>query len=237
MRLCIFTSALLAMGLCAAAPAQQTLNDGNQLSYGTVYGGKLSYDSSGTLKTPCTDSKIAIGSCYSLSFSSNPKSNLDTNHLDSPRQRNEFRTPWAVAGEKHTYSWKQYLYSSTGTGSTFFHLMQVFDNNSGNPVVTLDARNGKVQMESQTLCGSGCPSIPISSYTDRTTVHTMVITYGPQGSMTYTVTDASTKRTLISFSVKGSLGSSKTAVKFGTYRAAFSGMTAVLAGVGDYTVQ
>ena len=39
--------ALLFISACRAAPAQQTLNDGSSLKYGTVYGGQLSYDSSG----------------------------------------------------------------------------------------------------------------------------------------------------------------------------------------------
>ncbi|KAL1708865.1 hypothetical protein EV121DRAFT_276817 [Schizophyllum commune] len=229
-----FTSILLAVAsLCSAAPSQTTLNNGNQLSNGQA--GQLRWEASGILKTPCTDSKIAIGNCYSLSLSKDPKANLDTNHLDSPRQRNEFRVPYAAAGETHTYSWKQYLYSSTGSGSTFFHLMQILDYNTLQPVIMLDARNGRVQVESTNLCKSGCPSIPMASYTDRTTVHTMKITYGPSGSLTYTVTDASTKKTLLTYSVKGALGTSKTALKFGTYRAAYQGMTAVLAGVGDYT--
>ncbi|KAL1746625.1 hypothetical protein HDZ31DRAFT_81101 [Schizophyllum fasciatum] len=241
--------ALLFISSCRAAPAQQTLNDGSSLKYGTVYGGQLSYDSSGVMKYPCTDSKIAIGTCYSLSLSANPKANLDTNHLDSPRQRNEFRVPWAAAGETHTYGWKMYLYGSTGTGSSFFHLMQVFDDTTGMPVVTLDARNGRVGIESQTLCQSSsggglfgggsttnnCPSIPLSQFVDRTTQHSMSITYGQQGSLTYTVTDAATKQTLLTYTAKGALGSSKTAAKFGTYRATFQGETAVLAGVGDYT--
>ncbi|KAL1746626.1 hypothetical protein HDZ31DRAFT_33777 [Schizophyllum fasciatum] len=226
--------AVLAAAMCClAAPSQTTLNNGNQLSNGKI--GQLTWEASGVLKTPCTDSKIAIGNCYSLSLSKNPKTNLDTNHLDSPRQRNEFRVPYGAAGETRTYSWKQYLYSSTGSGSSFFHLMQVLDYNTLQPVITLDARNGRVQIESSTLCRSGCPSIPMSSYTDRTTLHSMRITYGPSGSLTYTVSDAQTKNTLITYSTKGALGSSKTAVKFGTYRSAYQGMTAVLAGVGDYT--
>ena len=140
-----------------------------------------------------------------------------------------------------------YLYGSTGTGSTFFHLMQVFDDTTGMPVVTLDAKNGQVGIESQTLCqsqpssgggllglgggessGSSCPSIPLSQFVDRTTLHSMryaqivmdtlgnandfpSITYGQQGSITYAVTDAATKRLLLTYSAKGALGSSKTA--------------------------
>ncbi|KAL1734535.1 hypothetical protein EV714DRAFT_268670 [Schizophyllum commune] len=246
--------ALLFISACRAAPAQQTLNDGSSLKYGTVYGGQLSYDSSGVIKYPCADPKVAIGTCYSFQVSADPKANLDTNHLDSPRQRNEFRVPWAAAGEKHTYGWKMYLYGSTGTGSTFFHLMQVFDDTTGTPVVTLDAKNGQVGIESQTLCqsqpssgrgllglgggessGSSCPSIPLSQFVDRTTLHSMSITYGQQGSITYTVTDAATKQLLLTYSAKGALGSSKTAAKFGTYRATYQGETAVMAGVGDYT--
>ncbi|TRM63166.1 hypothetical protein BD626DRAFT_583624 [Schizophyllum amplum] len=235
MKASILITLLLSTLACTAAPSQTTLNDGKQLRNGKI--GQLTWEASGVLKTPCTDSKIAIGSCYSLSLSKDPNTNLDTNHLDSPRQRNEFRVPHGAAGETRTYSWKMYLYSSTGSGSSFFHLMQVLDYVTLQPVVTLDARKGNVQIESSTLCKSGCPKIPMSAFTDRTTLHTMTITYGPSGSISYKIVDVSSKKTLLTYSAKGALGSSKTAVKFGTYRSAYSGMTAALAGVGDYTQQ
>ena len=127
----------------------------------------------GVLKTPCTDSKIAIGNCYSLSLSKDPKANLDTNHLDSPRQRNEFRVPYAAAGETHTYEWKTRIAGDTGTSNNSFHLMQIFDQEQGGPMLTLTARKGRVSVESASLCGYGCASTEWGKYTDRTVQHTM----------------------------------------------------------------
>ena len=184
----------MAFALAATSASAKILNDGTKFAYGKAFDNQVQWQmagsyhphqyllrsrssnpSPGVLESPCTGdfANIGISDCYQFSLSADGSKNLDTNHLDSPRQRNEFRCPNNAAGETHTYSWKQYLYSSTGSGSTFFHLMQILDYNTLQPVITLDARNGRVQVESTNLCKSGCPSIPMASYTDRTTVHTM----------------------------------------------------------------
>ncbi|KAJ7916441.1 hypothetical protein B0H13DRAFT_1584009, partial [Mycena leptocephala] len=66
-------------------------------------------------------------------------------HPTSPRQRDEFHFPEVSAASRFSYTWKQYMYSSTGTGSTWFHIMQVFVVVENGPLVTLDA-------VSDTLC-------------------------------------------------------------------------------------
>jgi hypothetical protein len=117
-------------------------------------------------------------------LTSDPASELDTNHLDSPRQRNEFHFPQVEAGTAFTYTWKQYLYSSTGTGSTWFHLMQAFGVVEDSPLVTLDAVSDTLRIKDYvrgtggSSCGSVvCPKTDLASYQGMTMTHH--ISYGP----------------------------------------------------------
>jgi hypothetical protein len=74
--------------------------------------------------------------------------------------------------------WKQYLYNSTGTGSTWFHLMQAFGVVENNPLVTLDAVSETVRIKDYVRgtggksCGTvACPTMDLSSYCGTTTSH------------------------------------------------------------------
>ncbi|KAJ7940092.1 hypothetical protein B0H13DRAFT_2300162 [Mycena leptocephala] len=117
----------------------------------------------GVLQTGCTIP--GISDCYHMSLGSNPKEQLDTNHLDSPRQRDEFHFP-------------QYLYNSTGSGSTWFHLMQVFDAVKNGPLVTLDAVSGILRIKDYVrgIGGTSCgtityPEIELHNYLGTTTTY------------------------------------------------------------------
>ena len=132
--------------------------------------------SPGVLEAGCTLSSIS--NCYSLFLSENPTEQLDTNHPDSPRQRNEFHFPLVSSGTKVSYTWKQYLDNSTGTGSTWFHLMQVFGEIENGPLVTLDAVSETLRVKDYVrgtggkLCGSiSCPMSDLSRYRGVTTTH------------------------------------------------------------------
>ncbi|KAJ6569884.1 hypothetical protein B0H10DRAFT_2238139 [Mycena sp. CBHHK59/15] len=162
------------------------------------------------------------------------------NHLDSPRQRDEFHFPQQSAAESFAYTWKHYLDPSTGSGTTFFHLMQAFGVVEGSPLVTLSVAKGNVVIKDYVRgtggpqCGTiACPNIPMSQYTGLTTSHSISGAFGPAGSLSYTVKDEN-GRTLISYSVNGSMGAGGGYVKFGIYRQTFVGMTAALAAVGDW---
>ncbi|KAI0795130.1 hypothetical protein C8Q75DRAFT_530421 [Abortiporus biennis] len=161
---------------------------------------------------------------------------LDQGHLDSPRQRNEFLTAKSADGTSVTYSWKYYLSSQVGTSTHFFHLMQVFSDGQGEPVVTLDAVNGQLAIVdvARGCTTNKCPAVAISQFTDRTTLHTIKVTFGPNGKLNYAITNADTGASILSYSATGAMGSGGSYVKFGTYRATFAGMTAVNAVVGDF---
>jgi hypothetical protein len=97
---------------------------------------------------------------------------LDTDHLDSPRQRNEWHFPTVASGQSFSYSWKQYLNATTGSSTHFFYLMQVFGIPEGGPIVALDALSGNLKMVDSS-CGSSCPSTPLSNYVGKYTTHTI----------------------------------------------------------------
>ncbi|TRM58228.1 hypothetical protein BD626DRAFT_410809 [Schizophyllum amplum] len=227
----------VALASAAMLASAKVLNDGSKLAYGRAFNNQVQWQMSGVLETPCTGALANLGmsDCYQMSLSADGSKNLDTKHLDSPRQRNEFRADTQAAGETRTYTWKEYVSSDAGTSSNFFHLMQIFDAEKGAPVVTLTARKGQVALESSSLCNGDCPSAAWSAYAGRTTLHIMRITFGPSGSMDYNVEDAETGEGILSHSLSGALGGSTTYLKFGTYRKVYDGMTAVTAAAGDFT--
>ncbi|TRM58227.1 hypothetical protein BD626DRAFT_550740 [Schizophyllum amplum] len=214
----------------------KTLNDGSKFAYGKAFDGQAQWQMAGVLEYPCSGdfANIGISDCYQFELSSDGSKNLDTNHLDSPRQRNEFRMPDNAAGESHTYQWKTHVSGETGTSNNFFHLMQIFDGVKGGPMLTLTGRKNKVGVESESLCGDGCASASWDDYVDRTMQHTMKIKFGPNGSMDYNIEDAETGESLISQSLKGAFGSDSTYLKFGTYRKVYDNMTKVRAAAGDF---
>ncbi|KAJ7654282.1 hypothetical protein B0H17DRAFT_1146779 [Mycena rosella] len=129
-----------------------TISGGTSFNQGTI--GSMTWQASGGLESGCTLSTIS--NCYHMFLTSDPTQQLDTNHLDSPRQRDEFHFPQVSAGTAFSYTWKQYLYASTGTGSTWFHIMQAFGVSEDNPLVTLDAEVGTLRdLGKAQLLGSG----------------------------------------------------------------------------------
>ncbi|KAJ7054421.1 hypothetical protein C8F01DRAFT_1163296 [Mycena amicta] len=214
-----------------------TINSGTAFVQGTIDG--MTWQASGLLEQGCTLSTIS--SCYHMYLTSDPTAQLDTNHLDSPRQRDEFHFPQVAAGQSFSYTWKQYLYSSTGTGSTWFHLMQAFGVSENGPLVTLDAESGQLRVKDYvrgtggTSCGSvTCPSTSLSNYQGTTATHTISGKFGPTGSLSYKITNDN-GATILSYSVSGNMGAGAGYVKFGMYRLTWDGMTTANAVVGDWS--
>ncbi|KAJ7192698.1 hypothetical protein GGX14DRAFT_506315 [Mycena pura] len=199
----------------------------------------MTWQASGVLEQGCTLSTIS--NCFHMFLTSDPTSQLDTNHLDSPRQRDEFHFPQVSAGTPFTYTWKHYLYASTGTGSTWFHIMQAFGVSENGPLVTLDAEAGTLRIKDYVRgtggasCGSvTCPTTNLANYHGTTTTHHLSGSFGPSGSLTYKVTNDAGS-TIISYSVSGNMGAGAGYVKFGIYRQVFDGMTTANAVVGDWS--
>ncbi|KAJ7877202.1 hypothetical protein B0H14DRAFT_3784418, partial [Mycena olivaceomarginata] len=89
--------------------------------------------------------------------------------------------PPGACGVRILYSWKQYLYSSTGTASTWFHLMLVFGVVEDSLLVTLDAVNNVLRIKDYVRgtgdksCGTmDCPTANLTTYFGTTTTHRAV---------------------------------------------------------------
>ncbi|KAJ7442907.1 hypothetical protein B0H11DRAFT_1748797 [Mycena galericulata] len=206
-----------------------TINDGMSFNQGTI--GNMVWQASGVLETAgCGLSTIS--DCYQMSLTSDAAAQLDTNHLGSPRQRDEFHFPQVTAGTEFNYMWKQYMYSSTGTGSTWFHIMQAFGVAENGPLVTLDAVRSTLRIKDYvrgtggTSCGrTTCPSANISDYYETTVTHTISGMFGPSGRLSYNITNEAEGTTILSYAVNGAMGEGNGYVKFGMYRLTFEGMT------------
>ncbi|KAF7362464.1 hypothetical protein MVEN_00594000 [Mycena venus] len=208
-----------------------TLTNGSGIYFGKV--GTMTWGASGILTKGCASSTIS--NCYGMYLTSNASAMLDTDHLDSPRQRNEWHFPTVSSGQSFSYSWKQYLDSSTGSSTHFFHLMQVFGIPESGPIVALDALSGNLKIVDFTNSSCGllpCPSTPLSNYLGKHTTHAISGKFGPTGNLTYTVNGPSGK--ILTYSRKDGLGAGDGYIKFGTYRLAFTPMTAVNTMVGDW---
>ncbi|KAF5375908.1 hypothetical protein D9615_008163 [Tricholomella constricta] len=227
-----------ANALSLQSRAQVLLADGKSMQFGTARN-NFSWQASGILYQGCKDSvsfPINIANCYALSLSSDPTAHLNPGAA-TPRQRIEFLSPGAADGVTQKFKWRYYLSSTVGTSSKFFHLMQLFSRGDGSPIITLDAVNGQIKIKDykRDCVTTGCPSIPLASFTDRTTVHFVTVTYGPNGRMDYVVKDAADQsKMLLRYTVTGQMGSQSTSIKFGAYKATFEGMSAVNAAVGDF---
>ncbi|KAJ7496608.1 hypothetical protein FB451DRAFT_199124 [Mycena latifolia] len=212
------------------AATTAALNNGTDFVFGKV--GNMTWAASGVFTKGC--SAALISNCYVMYLTSNASAMLDTDHFDSPRQRNEWHFPTVASGQAFSHAWKQYLDPSVGTSTHFFHLMQVFGISEGGPLVALDALSSKLKIVDfiDTTCGSSCPSTALTNYVGKYTTHTISGTFGPSGNLTYSVSSPSGK--ILSYSRTGGLGAAGGYIKFGTYRLTFTPMTSVNTMVGDW---
>ncbi|KAJ6488268.1 hypothetical protein C8R47DRAFT_511796 [Mycena vitilis] len=210
-----------------------TLTNGSSIVFGKV--GNMTWGASGILTQGCS-SESTIQNCYGMYLTSNASEMLDTSHLDSPRQRNEWHFPTVALNQSFSYSWKQYIDKSAGSSSHFFHMMQVYGIPENGPIVACDALKDNLQMVDFTnpLCGSSCPSTPLFKYLNIYTTHAVSGKFGPFGGLNYTVTDPNGKE-ILSYSRVSGLGTGDGYIKFGTYRMAYApGMSVVNTMVGDW---
>ncbi|KAJ3986592.1 hypothetical protein F5890DRAFT_1552171 [Lentinula detonsa] len=217
--------------------SQTQLSSGSAITYGKI-SSSLSWQASGPLYHGCNLNGVGISDCYQFTLSSDPTKNLEDYSSSSARQRTEFLTPSAAAGTTHRYRWSYFLQSPVGTSTHFFHLMQLFSRDDGGPILTLDAINGVIAIKDnyRDCSKTGCPSIPLSAFTDKTTIHDVTVTYGStNGSFKYVITDSATSNVLLSYSATGNMGGNAS-IKFGTYRLAISNMKASVAAIGDFKV-
>ncbi|KAJ7645930.1 hypothetical protein DFH06DRAFT_579943 [Mycena polygramma] len=207
------------------------MTNGSSIVFGKV--GNMTWGASGILTQGCSSSTIQ--NCYGMYLTSNASDMLDTDHLDSPRQRNEWHFPTVAMNQSFSYSWKQYLDKSAGSSTHFFHLMQAYGVPENGPIVALDALKNNLQIVDFTnpSCGLLCPFTPLPNYLGIYTTHTVSGKFGPFGGLNYTITGSSGK--ILSYSRISGLGTGDGYIKFGTYRMAYApGMSVVNTMVGDW---
>ncbi|KAJ6623935.1 hypothetical protein B0H10DRAFT_758616 [Mycena sp. CBHHK59/15] len=196
-----------------APRAATVLTAGNDFTLGKV--GNMTWTASGILQKGCGAS--AISNCYYMHLTSDASAMLDTSHLNSPRQRNEWHFPTVASGQSFSYTWKQYLYPQSARPPTFSTSCRLTIMDYITPT-----------------CGSSCPSTALSDYQGVYTTHKISGKFGPSGNLKYSVVDGGGKQ-IINYSRTGGLGAAGGYIKFGTYRLTFTDMTTVNAMVGDWT--
>lgn len=206
-----------------SAPAVTQLSDGTSMQYGdaNLAPGLKQWQSTGMSSLPssfshsdvmagiltqgCSDSSANIADCYGISLTANPNQHLG----ESPRQRVEFRTVSSPAGSTVHYTWKQKVDTLT-TATDLFHLSQVMDETYGGPVFALDAIDNSCRIVDYASvrqnCGGSCPSVPLAECTGMTLLHSLLITYGQDGSAVYNVTNAESGKQVLTYQPKGYTG-------------------------------
>lgn len=148
--------------------------------------------------------------CYTLSLGSSGDSfAANSGSVDmSDRQRIEFLTDYNSEnnGQSWEYSWTSSVSKDTGLESSqWMHMWQLFTD--AGAFVQLTAMNNKVSVRVKVAGarkrGKCSTTIPYDDFKGNTYNHSMKVTYGPDGSMTYTMTDASTKKQTLSCSYSG----------------------------------
>ncbi|POY75446.1 hypothetical protein BMF94_1518 [Rhodotorula taiwanensis] len=147
---------------------------------------------------------------------------------DKGRQRTEILSwPPSAPGETWSYTWKFHLHPDLPTSSKFFHLMQLFSREQKGWVVALGLVQNKVRISSQLpplLGGSDgttpvpLPEIGADRYWGRTTRHYMLVTYGPNGAVDYSISDAVTNELLLRYCMQNVPVPAAGTIKTGLYR-------------------
>ncbi|GAA5923426.1 hypothetical protein JCM1841_003321 [Sporobolomyces salmonicolor] len=144
-----------------------------------------------------------------------------------------FSWPGAEAATTWTYTWKSHTVN-TSTSAHFFHVWQILRRDAcGGPVVTLDLLNDKATITDTVRNCTDCASAPVASFFDRTVHHTLQITFGINGRLSYAAYDAASPLVpLLQYQAEGDMGA-KASLKFGSYRAVAAGMEPVTTFAGD----
>merc|ERR1712230_29638 len=151
------------------------------------------------------------------------------------RQRIEiFTWPGAPENSSWIYSWKSHLEPNISTAYQFNHLWQILRRDEGpGPVVSLDAKDGKIAVDDFVAGCRYCVSVPIEEFWGRTIYHNMYVTYGPNGRIAYSAyAPENPRRPLLRYARSGEMGSAAS-LKTGIYRKVVPSMTAATGYVGQ----
>ncbi|GAA6039060.1 hypothetical protein JCM8097_000177 [Rhodosporidiobolus ruineniae] len=197
------------------------LADGTRMFTGAA-SGAVGWQSSGILLHSC-DTDVGIDDCFTLGLAAEGMLQPDQpGRKGGDRQRIEFySTPYANTTETWSFSWKYHLVAGASSNH-FFHLVQLLSRDRGGPLVTLDLQNNGICLNNvfdPSRCPkSGCPCIAQKRFLGRTTAHEMKVKFGEKGSFSYTVKDAWSQKTLLSYSFSDATIPAIASLKTGLYR-------------------
>ncbi|KAF7986838.1 hypothetical protein HWV62_12606 [Athelia sp. TMB] len=114
--------------------------------------------------------------------------------------------------------------------------MQIFSDTGGGPALFLDILSSGVSLkdvETETVLATATTASLFAT----PLLHTLSVTYGPSGSFNYAITNSQTGASILKASTTGTIGTGENYLKFGLYRAVYTGMPDLKAWYGDYTVE
>ncbi|KAF7980787.1 hypothetical protein HWV62_36855 [Athelia sp. TMB] len=181
----------LTVAVCAAGPLARfgdasplasrtdlTLANGNSMQYGTLPNG-LNWQASGVLiKGGCSSTVQFIKDCYELELGSATNKQLDPG-FSTPRQRIEFQTPSQNDGTSWKYTWRSYYQKY----DTFF----------------LDILQSGVSLK-DVKAGAVVATTSVASMLGTPLQHTLTVTYGPAGSINYSIVNSQTQKSIFKYS-------------------------------------
>ncbi|GAA5872181.1 hypothetical protein JCM16303_001002 [Sporobolomyces ruberrimus] len=157
------------------------------------------------------------------------------------RQRNEFLSwPPSEPGQTHLYKWRFHLSPALPTSYKFFHMTQLFSREQGGFVLSLGlVHPHKIKISSfLPECNAASDNVlevDAEEYWGRTVCHRMLVKWGPNGSIDYTVSDAGTNQILLRYRVNDVNVPAKGSIKCGLYRAHVCSAASAVVGDFDFT--
>ncbi|KZP32176.1 hypothetical protein FIBSPDRAFT_848533 [Athelia psychrophila] len=183
-----------------------SLSNGTSMMYGSLVAEGLQWQSSGILlKGGCSPAVQYITDCYQLQLGSNTTAQLDPGS-STPRQRIEFETPKQGDGTSWHYTWRSYYQSNDLGSTTFFHIMQIFSAAEANPAFFLDILKQGVSFK-DVQAGRVVATTSVATILATPLQHSLQVTYGPTGSIKYSITNSRTGASILQYSEPlGSVG-------------------------------
>ncbi|GAA5847159.1 hypothetical protein JCM5353_004983 [Sporobolomyces roseus] len=164
------------------------------------------------------------------------------------RQRTEILSwPPSEPSQTHLYKWRYHLSPSLPTSYKFFHLTQLFSREQGGFLLSLGLvkpnriKLSTIEFEEGEGGKRGCEGNKMECeaerYWGKTVQHRMLVRWGTNGMIDYTVCDVATSEVLIKFYVENVSVPAKGSIKCGLYRQHVCSSASAVVGDFDFTLR